>query len=69
MNKEQKQIMHIAPGKSYYMEFLKDQFWSLIFDIDLRNVFLIMNHENIASYADENTPSFPEKILTKLLGY
>ena len=51
------------------MEFLKDQFWSLIFDIDLCNLFLIMNHENIVSYADENTPSFPEKILTKLLGY
>ena len=41
----------------------------LLFNIDLCDLFLIMNHEDIANHADDNTPLFPEKILTKLLDF
>ena len=35
---------------------------TLLFDIDLLDLFLIINHEDIANYSDDNTPSFSEKI-------
>ena len=41
----------------------------LLFNIDLCDLFPIMNHEDIANYADDNTPLFPEKILTRLLDF
>ena len=31
---------------------------SLLFNIDLYDLFFIMNHEDIANYADDNTPFF-----------
>ena len=35
---------------------------TLLFNIDLLDLFLITNHEDIANYSDDNTPSFSEKI-------
>ena len=37
-------------------------FETLLFNIDLLDLFLIINHEDIANYSDYNTPSFSEKI-------
>ena len=50
----------------------------LLFNIDLSDLFFITNHEDTANYAHDNTPyikqmtirpTFPEKILTKLLDF
>ena len=52
--------------------------WRFLFNIDLCDLFLIMSHEDIANYADDNTlaimqmtirPTFFEKILTKWLDF
>ena len=40
----------------------------LLFNIDLCDLF-IMNHKDIANYADDNTPYVSGKILTKLLDF
>ena len=34
---------------------------TLLFNIDLLDLFLIINHEDIANYSDDNTLSFSEK--------
>ena len=41
----------------------------LLFNIDLCDLFFMMNHEHIANYADDNTPCVSGKILTKLLDF
>ena len=41
----------------------------LLFNIDLCDLFLIMNHVDIANYADDNAPYVSGKILTKLLDF
>ena len=41
----------------------------LLFNIDLCDLFFMMNHEDIANYADDNTPCVSGKILTKLLDF
>ena len=62
--------MHIAPGKTYYIEFLKESIsGALLFDKDLCNLFLIINQEDIANYAEGNSPNVIGKILTKLLDF
>ena len=52
--------------------------WRFLFNIDLCDLFLIMSHEDIANYADDNMlaimqmtirPTFFEKILTKWLDF
>ena len=43
------------------MEFLKDCFGPLLLNIDLSDLFFIMNHEDIANYADDNTPNVSGK--------
>ena len=52
--------------------------WRFLFNIDLCDLFLIMSHEDIANYADDNTlaimqmtirSTFFEKILTKWLDF
>ena len=54
------------------MEFLKDRFWYLfyfeiLFIIDLFDLFLIINYEDIASYAEDNTTYVPEKNIDEVV--
>ena len=39
----------------------------LIFNIDLCDLFLVMNHEDIANYADDNTPYVSGKNIDEVL--
>ena len=38
-----KQIIHIAPGKTYYMVFLKNQFWGQFYSISEANLGLLQH--------------------------
>ena len=54
------------------MEFLKDRFWYLfyfeiLFIIDLFDLFLIINYEDIANHAKDNTTYVPEKNIDKVV--
>lgn len=54
------------------MEFLKDRFWYLfyfeiLFIIDLFDLFLIINYEDIANYAEDNTTYVPEKNIDEVV--
>ena len=53
--------MRIAPCKTYYMESSRIVFGPLLLNIDLSDLFFIMNHEDIANYADDNTPNVSGK--------
>ena len=39
------------------------------FNVDLCDLFLIMNHENIANYADDNTPYVSRKTIDEVVGF
>ena len=54
------------------MEFLKDRFWYLfyfeiLFTIDLFDLFLIINYEDIANYAEDNTTYVPQKNIDEVV--
>ena len=54
------------------MEFHKDRFWYLfyfeiLFIIDLFDLFLIINYEDIANYAEDNTTYVPEKNIDEVV--
>ena len=42
---------------------------SLLFNIDLRDLFFIMNHEDIVNYADDNTPYVSGKNIDKVVRF
>ena len=44
-------------------------FASLLFNIDLCDLFLIMNHEDIANYADDNTPYVSGKNIDEVVRF
>ena len=42
---------------------------SLLFNTDLYDLFLIMNHEDIANYADDNTPHISGKNIDEVIRF
>ena len=60
-NKEQRLTQSSAYGRKFHLGYLNKFLGALLFNIFLRNLFLIMSDIEFASYADDNVSFFAGK--------